>query len=664
MERRENLPATQDSKTNNHHQQQSESAAIAENQSRTQPAPPPFRFSNRVILKNILEGEDGGVGFVGRRIVVGGWVRTSKEIRKESAAAPEQQLPAGGGMVSRTSPGHKDVSCVEMLQARIPLFRSIIKILAGGSHGAFGGSSGTSPVREKLPPASPESRIQRPPPPSTAYLLVSDGSCAASLQVVVDSSVASPALFLPIGTCLLVEGILRLPQSPGKHRVELSVEKILHIGTVEKDKYPLAAKRVPLENLREASHFRHRSTTVASVMRVRSALTFGSHTFFNNGGFFYVQVPIITNTDAEGFSSKFQATTLLSGKEDAPAKGGDELSMEAVKAAIREKSSLVEELKRSESNREALAAAVQDLRKTDQLAAQLEAKQQKTPKPGFLTTKSSKLNVAEDFFSRQVHLTVSGRLHLESYACALGNVYAFGPRFRADRYANPRYQAAEMWMLEAEIAFSQLEDAMNCAEEHLKFICKWVLEKCTGDMGFISNRIDKTCIDRLQATIACSYERIAYMDAVEILKKVTDKRFETSLVWGIDLTAEHLSYLADEMFKKPVIIYNHPRDIRPFYARLNDDLKTVATFDMVVPKVGKLISGSQNEERIHMVETRIKELGLPIAQYEWYLDLRRHGTVKHSGFALAFDLMVLFVTGLPDVRDAIPFPRTFGKANN
>ncbi|CAN1811518.1 Asparagine--tRNA ligase, cytoplasmic 2 [Linum perenne] len=633
------------------------STTAVEDQSNAESVPPPLRYSNRVLLKTILDRNDGGTGFVGQVMVIGGWVRTSKHIIKETHSAvpprPEPQIPAvQERRLSKASPGPKDVSCVEMLQARIPLFRSIFKILAGGG-------GGCSPARGDKP-SSPESRIQRlTTPPSTALLLVSDGSCPASLQVVLDSSVASPAIFLPIGTSLLVEGVLRpTAQTSGKHRVELHVQKLLHIGTVEQDKYPLSAKRVPLENLRDASHFRHRSNTVASVMRVRSSLTFASHTFFHNhnGGFLYVQVPIITTADADGFSSKFQVTTTMTKK------GGDEFSVDDVNEAIKAKRNLVDELKKSESNREALVAAIQDLRKTDQLAAQLEAKQ---TKPAFHTTKNSNMiNVADDYFSRQVYLTVSGRLHLESYACALGNVYAFGPRFRADRNANQKLQAAEMWMFEVEMAFSHLKDAMNCAEDHFKFMCKWILESCIGDMGFISGRIDKNCVNRLHDVITCSYERITYMDAVEILKKVTDKQFETSLVWGIDLTAEHLSYLADEMFKKPVMVYNHPRDLRPFHARLNDDLKTVATFDMVVPKVGKLITGSQSEERIHMVETRIKELGLPTAEYEWYLDLRRHGTVKHSGFSLAFDLMVLFVTGLPDVRDVIPFPRSIGKANN
>ncbi|KAF2284571.1 hypothetical protein GH714_027211 [Hevea brasiliensis] len=221
-----------------------------------------------------------------------------------------------------------------------------------------------------------------------------------------------------------------------------------------------------------------------------------------------------------------------------------------------------------------------------------------------------------------------------------------------------------MWMVEAEMAFSELEDAMNCAEDYFKFLCKWVLENCSTDMKFVSRRIDKTRTNLLEAMISSSYERITYMEAVNVLKKVADRKFETEPEWGTELTSQHLSYLVDEIYKKPVIVYNFPKEFKPFYVRLNDDGKTVAAFDMVAPTVGKFITGSQKEERFDLLNERINELGLPKEQYEWYLDLRRYGTVKHSGFTLGFDLMVLFATGLPDVRDVIPFPRSSGKVNN
>ncbi|EEF29324.1 asparagine--tRNA ligase, cytoplasmic 2 [Ricinus communis] len=615
----------------------------------------PPSYSSRVVLKTILERSDGGVGFVGKKVVIGGWVKSFKEVKKH--AAPALSQPQDNDGAADISPGHKDVSCMEILHTRVPLFRSIAKIF---------GSGGNYPVRAKLEPAtsrqtaSPNKPAQRP----SINLLVSDGSCVASLQVTVESSEALPFQPLPIGTCILAEGILNQLPSQDKHRIGLEVEKILHIGKVEDDKYPLSRKRVPLETLRSCSHFRPRTTTVASVMRIRSALTFATYTFFQDHGFLSVHVPIITTTDGAGFSEKFRVTT-LSGKEvqKAEAKISDDtegISLEAIKAAIREKNNLAAQLKRSESNREALLAVEQDLRKTNQLASHLEAKEKLKLE---ISTKADKANVPEDFFSQPTYLTVSGRLHLESYACALGNVYSFGPRFRADRRVFAKH-VPEMWMVEAEMAFSDLEGAMNCAEDYLKFLCKWVLENCSEDMKFVTKRIDKGRINLLETILSCSYQRITYKEALDVLKQAVDKKVETQPEWGTALTAQQLSYLADEFYKSPVIIYNHPKEVKPFYTRLNDDGKTVAAFDMVVPKGGTLITGSQNEERINVLNERINELGLPKEQYEWCLDLRGHGTVEHSGFSFGFDLMVLFATGIPDVRDAIPFPRSSGKVNS
>ncbi|KAF5726555.1 hypothetical protein HS088_TW22G00234 [Tripterygium wilfordii] len=608
-----------------------------------------FKYSNRVVLKSILERNDGGLGLVGQRVVIGGWVKSSKEEKKESLPPPPPPPVADDERSGPASP--KDVSCVEILQTRIPFFGSIMKVLCGPAN---------YPIREKLEDVRPAA--SRPPSPSIVLLVVSDGSCVAGLRVVVDSSLALPSQIMPTGTCILAEGVIRQPSVQGNHAIEFKAEKVLHIGTVDQDKYLLSTKRIPLESLRDCSHFRPRTTTVASVMRIRSALTSASHTFFQNNEFLHVQVPIITSTDCDGFSEKFQVTTLF-GKEgklgEPNAKDTEGVSLEVVKAAIKEKSSLVEELKRSDSNKEALITAVQDLRKANELASQLEAREKSKQRTSL---KTDTVKIPKDFFSSQTYLTVSGRLHLESYACALGNVYSFGPRFCADRTVSTK-QAAEMWMVEIEMAFSQLEDAIKCAEDYLKFICKWVLEDCAEDMHFVSKRIDKMSIDRLQSMISSSFEKISYTEAVDALKKVTGKIFETKLEWGVALTPEHLSYLADEIYKRPLIVYNYPKGTKPFYIRVNADGKTVAAFDMIVPKVGKLVTGSQNEERINVLETRIKESGLPREQYEWYLDLRRHGTVRHSGFSFGFDLMVLFITGLIDVRDVIPFPRSFGKAN-
>lgn len=608
----------------------------------------PLKYSNRITLKSILDCGDDVLRIVGKRVVIGGRVRSSKEVKKELPIAPPPHSDAG----DKPAPGSPNVTCVEMLQSRIPFFRAIIKVLSG--------STAQPAVREKL-----ESLISRPPPPSICILQISDGSCVATLQVVVDSAISpvSASQLLPTGTCILVEGVLTKPPAQSKQDIELAAEKVLHVGTVDQDKYPLSQKRVALDSLRDFSHFRPRTTTVASVTRIRSALTFGTHTFFQSHGFLHVDVPIITSTDSEGFSQKFQVTTLLgktTKEEPVAIHDTQDVSLGTVKAAIKEKTDVVEQLKRSDSNREALAAAVQDLQKTNDLAQQLEAREKS--KSG-TAVKGHIVNLNEDFFSRQSYLTVSGCLHLEGYACSLGHVYSFGPQFQAEKKVSSKH-AAEMWVVESEMAFSELEDAITCADDCFKFLCKWVLDNCSEDMKFVSKRIDQTIVNRLESLISSSSEKITYTEAVDTLRKVTAKEFETKLQWGVALTAEHLSYLADEIYKKPVIIYNYPKALKPFYVRLNDDGNTVAAFDMALPKVGVLITGSQNEERINMINARIKEFNLPKDQYEWYLDLRRHGAVKNSGFSLSSDLMVLLTTGLTDVRDAIPFPRSYGKAIN
>ncbi|CAA3001419.1 asparagine--tRNA ligase, cytoplasmic 2 [Olea europaea subsp. europaea] len=595
------------------------------------------KYSKTVVLKFVFGQSDGGVRFIGQRVVVGGWVKSSRAVSKDPVtAAPDAGV-------------HKDVTCVEILQSRFPFFRSILKVLGGAGQ----------QIRDKL-----DTDLPMPPQLTGAILQVSDGSCVANLQVVVDSSLAPPGRIMPIGTCILAEGILQQPSTQGKQIIELKAEKILHIGTVDQDRYPLSKRRLPMANLRDSAHFRQRTTTVASVMRIRSALTQATHTFFQENGFLFVQVPIITSTDCEGASENFQVTTLsgkgkIENQSTADDAGGVEL--EVMKVSIEEKTKQVEELKRTDSNKEALAAAIQDLKKTTELVSQLEAKEK--AKSGKPTSSGNKDKVSEDFFSCQTFLTVSGCLHLESYACALGKVYSFGPRFRANKIES-RKSLSEAWMVELQMAFSEIEDAVDCADDFLKFICKWILENSTEDLKFLSKRIDNTIVDRLQLIATGVVEYISYTEAIEFLNEVTEKQFETKVEWGVSLSEEHESYLADEIYKKPVIMYNHPKEIKPFYTRLNDDEKTVAAFDVIVPKVGTLIRGSQNEERFNVLSTRITEMGLAKEQYEWYLDLRRHGTAKCSGFTFLFDSLVLYATGLDDVRDAVPFPRSFGKANN
>ncbi|KAI7738404.1 hypothetical protein M8C21_021534 [Ambrosia artemisiifolia] len=607
------------------------------------------KYSKRVLLKTVLDRADGGLGLVDQRVVVGGWVKSSREVRKDPV--PATRPPVGGD--GKQGTGGKDVRCVEVFQSRIPFLRTIIKV--------FGGN--TAHTKEKVESVGP-----KPATPSVSILQISDGSSTISLQVIVDSSIAPPSQLMPTGTCILAEGVLQKPSLQGKHAIELKAERLLHIGIVDQESYPLSKKGLPLARLRDCAHFRPRTTTVASVMKVRNGLNQASHAFFQNHGFIHVEVPIITATNTEGFSDVFQVSTskfsVEEPKKEEPISMDDtqNISLETIKLSIVEKAKKVEELKRSDSNKEALDVAVQDLHKTNLLAAELEAKS-KSKSRSKAKSKTDNIKTDDGFFSNQAFLTTSGSLHLESCASALGNVYAFGPRFQADKSESKKH-LAEKWMVETEIAFSELEDAMNCAEDFLKFVSNSISENCYENLYFLAKRVDKTILDRLNSMASTTFEKITYTTAVEVLSKVTDRTFETKIQWGVALTEEHESYLVDEFYKKPVIIYDHPKELKPFNVRLNDDGKTVAAFDVIIPKVGAVIRGSQKEERLSHLTKRIKELGLRKDQYEWYLDLRRQGTVKHSGFNVMFDVMVLFATGLNDVRDAVPFPRHHGKVHN
>uniref|UniRef100_M4CAM1 asparagine--tRNA ligase n=2 Tax=Brassica campestris TaxID=3711 RepID=M4CAM1_BRACM len=598
------------------------------------------KYSNRIELKTLLERSDGGARLAGKRVVIGGGVKSSRAVKKDSPPPPPPSQPSSVAVPPPPSTTKSNISCTEIIQSKMNIFRKLFDVLSGGGKTTY-------PIFDK-----PEITGQKAtsPPEYTIYFLISDGSSVNSLQVVVDSAMSTipTTQLMSLGTCIVAEGVLRHPlAASAKHVIELEAEKLLHVGTVDPEKYPLSKKQLPLHLLRDFSHFRPRTTTVGSVTRVHSALTLASHTFFQSNGFQYVQVPVITTT---GVGEMFRVTTTLDREE----KKHDGLSIETVKAAIKEKSRLIDHLKRSDSNREAVAAAVHDLKKTTDLAAQLEKKQ----KPKAATQKL-------DFFGCDAYLTVSGRFHLESYASALGKVYTYGPRFTADKIDNARH-LAETWNVEAEMAFSELDDAMDCADDFFKFLCRYLLENRHEDMKFISKRVDKTVTTRLEATASNSLLRYSYTEAISLLQKATTRTFETKPKWGVDLTEEHLSYLTDEICKGSVmIIHSYPKEVKPFYVRLNDDKKTVAAFDLVVPKVGVVISGSQNEERFEILDASIKELGSTSREkYEWYLDLRRHGTVKHSGISLRMEHMLLFATGLPDIKDAVPFPRSWGKANN
>ncbi|KAK1314794.1 Asparagine--tRNA ligase, cytoplasmic 2 [Acorus calamus] len=468
-----------------------------------------------------------------------------------------------------------DVTCSEVLMSRIPLLRSIARIIIGGSGGGGGGGR---PVEVVAPD----------PVPSVVYLLVNDGSCVSSLQVVMDDSVSPVNQFMAIGTSVLLEGLLKEPSVTGKHVIELKVEKVLHVGTVDLNKYPLTKTIYPVDFLRVYSHFRPRTTTMAAVTRIRSALGYSTHIFCQNNGFFNVHMPILTSTDSRGHSEMFQVTTLL-GKAETDTKD-DSGELDIINAAIKEKSIRIEQLKRNESDKEALLAALRDLQKANELVLQVEQQKSKS----LTSLKDEKVDFSKDYFSRQVNLTNSSVLHLESYACALSSVYAFGPVFQAEKTRH----LTESWMVELELAFTDMEDVVKCAVDYLKFLCQRILESNSDDLKFLSKRKEKTCIDSLQLIKSSSFEKITYTDAVELLKKVTDKTFKTKIEWGMSLAEEH---------------------------------------------------------------GRIEELGLPRDQYEWYLDLRRHGTVKHSGFSLQFEHMVMLATGVENIRDVIPYPRTPGK---
>ncbi|KAK9138573.1 hypothetical protein Sjap_009167 [Stephania japonica] len=587
---------------------------------------PQSKYSKRVVLKSVLGRSDGGVGLVGERVVVGGWVNSHIEVKKEEASA----VP----VVARMARTESDkVTCVEILQTRVPLFRSILKVF--------------TPHHEK---ERREAVVPQPVKavPSTAYLQVNDGSSLSNLQVVLHSSTAPIGQFTQVGTSILVEGIIERSEQRNQV-IELKVEKILHLGFVNHDRYPLAKKRIPIEDLRTIPHLRPRTKTVQSIARIRGALSRATHTFFQNHDFIEVHMPVVTNVDAKVFSEKLQETTEKVDQQ--PTSMDDDngpVNLRVVREAIKEKADRINELSRSDSNKEALVLALQDLKKTIGLASELEENEKQGSKVTYNT-------------EQEMHLTASYQLHLESYACALGNVYTFGPTFRAEK-SLPSKHLAESWTVELEMAFADLEDVSNCAEDYIKFLCQSVLENCPEVIKFIAKRVDNTLRDCLESVATSSFQRITYTEALEHLEKAMEKAPEGKTEWGLALTEEqerHVIYLStNQVYKKPVIIYNHPKDVKPFFVHLNDDGKTVAAFDVIIPGVGKLVRGSQKEERVDKLNQRMEELGLSKEQYEWYLDLRRHGTVKHSGFSLEFDHLVLLATAQRDVRDVVAFPRS------
>ncbi|XP_042492056.1 asparagine--tRNA ligase, cytoplasmic 1-like [Macadamia integrifolia] len=499
---------------------------------------------------------------------------------------------------------------------------------------------------------------------SFAFLELNDGSCLANLQVIVDKDVSSLEQLVQTGTCIYVQGELKKPPEGTKQKVELRVEKVIDVGLVDPSKYPLPKTKLTLEFLRDLVHLRPRTNTISAVARIRNDLAYATHTFFQKHGFLYVHTPIITTSDCEGAGEMFQVTTLFSDsdklekelKENPPPA---ESEIEAAKLLVKEKGDIVSQLKSAKASKEEISTAVSELTRAKDSLASLEERSKF--KPG-LPQRDGKIDYSRDFFARQAFLTVSGQLQVEGFVCALSSVYTFGPTFRAEHSHTSRH-LAEFWMVEPEMAFADLKDNMNCAEAYVRFLCQWLLDNCLDDMEFMVKNFDKTAIDRLKMVASTPFERISYTEAVQRLENVTDKKFENKVEWGIDLASEHERYLTEVIFKKPVIVYNYPKEIKAFYMRLNDDMKTVAAMDVLVPKVGELIGGSQREERYEVIEKRILDMGLPLEPYDWYLDLRRYGPVKHCGFGLGFERMVLFATGIDNIRDVIPFPRYPGRAD-
>ncbi|KAJ4846263.1 hypothetical protein Tsubulata_008777 [Turnera subulata] len=446
-----------------------------------------------------------------------------------------------------------------------------------------------------------------------AFLEVNDGSCAADLQVMVEATVADLSTLVPTGTCVHVVGMLKVPPKLGaKQKVELHVEEVLHVGALaDPAKYPLPntnhpKKKPTPEYLRDWTHLRPRIKEFAAVIRIRDELGEATRKFFREEhGFVHVDTGIITTSDCEGAGKMFQVTTLL---------------------------------RKDEKQEKELPLAA-------------------SPAP-------AKIDYSKDFFGQAAYLSVSGQLHLETLACAGHKVFTVGPTFRAEQSHTSRH-LAEFRMVEAEIPNADLEQDMKCAEAYVKYMCQWLLDKCHDDMQLMAEH-DKGCIARLKLVASTPFIRLSYTEAVQLLEdavKHGKKKFEKKVEWGIDLASEHERYLTEVIFQKPVIVYNYPKGIKAFYMRLNDDSKTVAAMDVLVPKVGELIGGSQREERYEVLQQRMLEMGLPLEPYEKYLDLRRYGTMKHAGFGLGFERMVLFSTGIDNIRDVIPFPRYPGRAD-
>lgn len=441
---------------------------------------------------------------------------------------------------------------------------------------------------------------------NVAFIALNDGSTIHNLQVVVDFDKVEAELMNSVhsGAAISVDGELVASQGSGQ-KVELVASHLQVLGTANPDKYPLQPKKHSLEFLREIAHLRFRSNTFGAVTRLRHAMIFAVHQFFTQEGFYNIHTPIITASDAEGAGEMFRVSTL-----------------DAKKPPLNE---------------------------------------------------DGEVDWKQDFFARQAHLTVSGQLEVETACLAMSKVYTFGPTFRAEN-SNTTRHLAEFWMLEPEVAFADLEENMDLAEKCIKYCVQYALDNCMDDLQFLSKRLQEAeknkkadersmeLIEKLRFVVDNDFERVTYTQAIDILKNSKPnkkKRFQYVIeAWGADLQSEHERYLVEKHFKKPVILTDYPMNIKAFYMKQNEDGKTVRAMDVLFPQIGEIIGGSQREENLEKLQERMQALGIPEEEMWWYLDTRRFGSVVHSGFGLGFERLMLFVTGMSNIRDVIPFPRT------
>ena len=424
------------------------------------------------------------------------------------------------------------------------------------------------------------------------FIALNDGSTVNNIQVVADMANFDEALMAKITTGASISVTGDLIESVGSGQaVEIQAKEIEVLGECDPVRYPLQKKNTSLEYLRTVAHLRPRTNTFGAVLRIRHAMAFAIHKFFNDKGFVYLNTPLITESDAEGAGDMFQVTTL--NLENVPKK------------------------------------------------------------------ENGKVDFSKDFFGKKTCLTVSGQLEGELGATGVGEIYTFGPTFRAENSNTPRH-LAEFWMIEPEMAFYDINDNMILAEEFVKFLVQYALDNCADDLKFLNDKYDDGLIERLKSVLGIDFQRVTYTEAVEILEEAVrnGQQFEYPVHWGTDFQSEHERFLVEKHFGKPVILTDFPKDIKAFYMKQNEDGRTVRGMDVLFPKIGEIIGGSEREASLEKLEQRIDELKMSRKNLEWYIDTRRYGTVPHSGFGLGFERLLLFVTGMANIRDVIPFPRT------